>query len=461
MLNIYNTYTNQKEELRPLEPNKVRMYVCGMTVYDLCHLGHARVLVVFDMVSRYLKSQGYEVTYVRNVTDIDDKIIARANENGEDFLDLTNRFIDAMHEDAHALGVLPPDEEPRATASMDSIIEMIQILVDKGYAYAAKNGDVYYDVSKFEPYGKLSGKILEDLRAGERVAIDENKDDPLDFVLWKAVKPDEPFWDSPWGKGRPGWHIECSAMSTCCLGNTFDIHGGGQDLQFPHHENEIAQSEAATGKKFVNLWMHNGFVRIDEEKMSKSLGNFFTIREILERYRAEDIRYFILASHYRSPLNYSDKMLDSAGAALSRLYTALRDVKLSAMNTDSLDYIRRFEDAMNEDFNTAEAVSILFDLANQINKYKTTDSVLASVLATTLKHLGAVLGLLQDDPENYLKSGGNASGLSDAEIDSLIDQRALAKANQNWGEADRIRDQLKAQGIELEDNDGVTCWRRG
>ncbi len=460
MLKIYNTYTNKKEEFKPIEPNKVRMYVCGMTVYDLCHLGHARVLVVFDMVTRYLKSQGYEVTYVRNVTDIDDKIIARANENGEDFNDLTERFITAMHEDAAALGVLPPDEEPRATSSMDDIIKMIVTLIEKGYAYAASNGDVYYDVSQFENYGKLSGKIIEDLRAGERVAIDENKDDPIDFVLWKAVKPNEPFWDSPWGKGRPGWHIECSAMSKCCLGNTFDIHGGGQDLQFPHHENEIAQSEAANGAKFVNLWMHNGFVRIDDEKMSKSLGNFFTIREILERYRAEDVRYFILASHYRSPLNYADTMLDSAGAALSRLYTALRDIEITKMNTHSLEFVQRFEAAMNEDFNTAEAVSVLFDLANQINKLKTTDMDKASALAATLKHLGNVLGLLQDDPDSYLKRGGSSEGLGDAEIEALIQQRTQAKADKNWADADRIRDELKEQGIELEDKAGETGWRR-
>ncbi len=460
MLKIYNTYTNQKEEFKPIEPKKVRMYVCGMTVYDLCHLGHARVLVVFDMVTRYFKSQGYDVTYVRNVTDIDDKIIARANENGEDFNDLTNRFIDAMHEDSKALGVLPPDEEPRATASMDDIIKMIVTLIEKGYAYAASNGDVYYDVSKFETYGKLSGKKTEDLRAGERVAVDENKDDPLDFVLWKAAKPDEPFWDSPWGKGRPGWHIECSAMSKCCLGNTFDIHGGGQDLQFPHHENEIAQSEAANGEKFVNLWMHNGFVRIDDEKMSKSLGNFFTIREILEKYRAEDVRYFILASHYRSPLNYADTMLDSAGAALSRLYTALRDIEITEMNDDSTEYVQRFEAAMNEDFNTAEAMPVLFDLANQINKLKKSDAVKASALAATLKYLGNILGLLQDNPQSYLKSGGSSDGISDDEIDAMIQQRTQAKADKNWGEADRIRDVLKEQGVELEDKGGETSWRR-
>ena len=462
MLKIYNTYTNKKDEFKPIEPGKVRMYVCGMTVYDLCHLGHARVLIVFDMVTRYLKSQGYDVTYVRNITDIDDKIIKRANENDEDFNELTNRFITAMHEDAAALGVLPPDEEPRATSSMDDIINMIKILIEKGFAYAADNGDVYYDVSKFATYGQLSGKKTEDLRAGERVAVDENKDDPLDFVLWKAAKPDEPFWKSPWGNGRPGWHIECSAMSTCCLGNTFDIHGGGQDLQFPHHENEIAQSEAATGEKFVNFWMHNGFVRIDDEKMSKSLDNFFTVREILERYRAEDIRYFVLASHYRSPLNYSDQMLDAAGAALSRLYTSLRDVVITQMDDSSKVYIERFEAAMNEDFNTAEAVAVMFDLANHINKLKASEPEKASALAATLKHIGDILGLLGDDPETYLKSGGNSTeGLSDEDIESMIAQRAQAKTDKNWGEADRLRDELKDAGIELEDKGGETSWRRG
>ncbi len=460
MLKIYNSYTNQKEEFKPIEPGKVRMYVCGMTVYDLCHLGHARVLVVFDMVTRYLKSQGYDVTYVRNVTDVDDKIIQRANENGESINQLTERFIKAMHEDAEALGVLPPDEEPRATSSMGDIIDMIKVLQEKGYAYAADNGDVYYDVSKFEGYGQLSGKKTEDLRAGERIAVDEFKDDPLDFVLWKAAKPDEPYWESPWGNGRPGWHIECSAMSTCCLGNTFDIHGGGQDLQFPHHENEIAQSEAATGEKFVNLWMHNGFVRIDDEKMSKSLGNFFTVREILERYRAEDVRYFILASHYRSPLNYSDQMLDSAGAALSRLYNSLRGVEPGAIDEDCDEYLQRFEVAMNEDFNTAEAIAVLFDLANQLNKIKSTDSTKAMSLAACLKQLGSVLGLLQEDPDIYLKSGGKAEGLDDSAIEALIQERAQAKADKNWARADQIRDELKDKGIELEDKGGETSWRR-
>jgi cysteinyl-tRNA synthetase len=324
MLQIYNSLTRRKEDFVPIEPGKVSMYVCGMTVYDLCHLGHARVMVVFDVVSRYFRESGYEVNYVRNITDIDDKIIARANEKGEPFGDLTERFIAAMHEDSDALGILPPSDEPRATAHMDEILVMIQALVEKNHAYVADNGDVYYAVASFDGYGKLSGKDPEDLRAGARVEVDEAKRDPLDFVLWKSAKPGEPAWDSPWGPGRPGWHIECSAMSTCCLGNHFDIHGGGADLQFPHHENEIAQSEGATGEPFANLWMHNGFVRVNEEKMSKSLGNFFTVREILTRYRPEEVRYFILTSQYRSPLNYDDEHLDNARGALTRFYTALR-----------------------------------------------------------------------------------------------------------------------------------------
>jgi len=459
-MKIYNSLTNSKQEFNTIEPNKLRMYVCGMTVYDLCHLGHARVLVVFDMVTRYFRHRGYEVTYVRNITDIDDKIINRANENGETIQQLTERFIQAMHEDAEALGVLPPDEEPRATTSMDDIIKMVQTLEQKGYAYRADNGDVYYDVSKFLSYGQLSGKKVDELRAGERVAVDEYKDDPLDFVLWKAAKADEPSWDSPWGPGRPGWHIECSAMSTCCLGNHFDIHGGGQDLQFPHHENEIAQSEAATGEHFVNYWMHNGFVRIDDEKMSKSLGNFFTVREILARYRAEDVRYFILASHYRSPLNYSDQMLDSAGAALSRLYNALRDMPITEAGEAGATYIKQFDEVMDDDFNTPKAVAILFELANQINKLRDTDGETASALAATLKYLGSILGLLQEDPAQYLQSGGSAGGLDNEQIEALIQQRIAAKQNKNWDEADRIRDELKQQGIILEDKGAETIWRR-
>jgi len=461
MLQLFNNLTRKKEPFTPIEPGKVGMYVCGMTVYDYCHVGHARVLVVFDMIARYLRYSGYEVTYVRNITDIDDKIIRRANENGEAIDNLTGRFIEAMHEDAAALGVLPPDSEPRATTSMAGIIKMIQTLVEKGYAYAADNGDVYYDVSRFEGYGKLSGKKLEELRAGERVAVGEAKDDPLDFVLWKAAKPDEPSWDSPWGAGRPGWHIECSAMSTHCLGDHFDIHGGGLDLQFPHHENEIAQSEGATGCKFVNYWLHNGFVQIKEEKMSKSLGNFFILREVLKSYAPEVMRYFILASHYRSPLNYSDQNLDSARAALERFYTALRGVEMAQVS-DGGEYETRFRQAMDDDFNTAEALAVLFELANQLNKAKAeNDQAQAAQLAGQLKYLGGVLGLLQDDPDAFLKGGAEEDGLGDNEIDALIEQRTAAKQEKNWAEADRIRDELQAQGIILEDGASGTTWRRG
>ncbi len=462
MLQIHNSLTKRKETFTPIVPGKVGIYVCGMTVYDYCHVGHARVLVVFDMVVRYLRHLGYDVTYVRNITDIDDKIIKRANENGEPIEALTHRFIDAMHEDADALGVLRPDEEPRATASMGDIIAMIETLVAKGYAYRADNGDVYYDVSKFERYGQLASKRLEDLRAGERVAVEEAKDDPLDFVLWKAAKPDEPAWDSPWGRGRPGWHIECSAMSTRCLGAHFDIHGGGLDLQFPHHENEIAQSEAATGCKFVNVWMHNGFVQINEEKMSKSLGNFFTLREVMARYRPEVIRYFILASHYRSPLNYSDQNLDSAKAALERFYTALRGVEPATGGDLPEPYEARFRQAMDDDFNTPEALAVLFELTGRLNSAKAEGRPEeAAALAGLLKHLGAILGLLQDDPEAFLKgAAAGDGGLSDDEIEQLIEARLEARRQKNWAEADRIRDQLKDQGIVLEDGPGGTTWRR-
>jgi cysteinyl-tRNA synthetase len=459
MLHIYNSLTRKKELFTPIEPGKVKMYVCGMTVYDLCHLGHARVLVVFDAITRYMRYSGYEVNYIRNITDIDDKIIARANENGEDFNALTARFIQAMHEDAAELGVLPPNEEPKATASMDDIISMVETLIEKGYAYAADNGDVYYDVSSFENYGQLSGKQLEDLRVGERVAIDPNKDDPLDFVLWKAAKPDEPSWDSPWGKGRPGWHIECSAMSTCCLGNHFDIHGGGQDLQFPHHENEIAQSEAATGEKFVNLWMHNGFVRINDEKMSKSLGNFFTVREILKLYQGEEIRYFVLASHYRSPLNYSDQLLDTARSSLTRLYNALRGLDLSPASLVEDEAEARFNKAMDDDFNTSEAIAVLFDLAGQVNRLREEDPAMALRKAGVLKKLANILGLLESDPEAYLQRGAGED-VDVEKIEALIQQRLDARANKNWAEADRIRDELRAMGVELEDKGGSTIWRQ-
>ena len=466
MLKIHNSQTRKKEIFTPIEPGKVRMYVCGMTVYDLCHLGHARVLVVFDTVTRYLRYKGYEVRYIRNITDVDDKIIQRANENGEDISVLTERYIDAMHEDSRALGVLPPDEEPRATSSMSDIISMIETLVEKGYAYTSATseqaGDVYYDVSAFEHYGQLSGKKLEDLRAGERVAVDEHKDDPLDFVLWKAAKPGEPSWDSPWGRGRPGWHIECSAMSTCCLGNHFDIHGGGQDLQFPHHENEIAQSEAATGEKFVNLWMHNGFVRINDEKMSKSLDNFFTVREILKLYKGEEIRYFVLASQYRSPLNYSDQLLDTGRAALARLYNSLRGFdseQLASVSDQQDEATEKFEQAMDDDFNTPEALAVLFDLAGQVNRLRETEPGQALKKAAQLKKLANVLGLLEADPETFLKA--SAEGDDDtADIEKLVEKRLQARADKNWAEADRIRDELKQMGVELEDKDGKTIWRR-
>ena len=462
MLQIHNNLTRQKEEFKPLDLNNIRMYVCGMTVYDMCHIGHARVLVVFDVIYRYLcEVYGKEhVSYVRNITDIDDKIIARANENGEDFNLLTGRFIDEMHYDSEALGILPPNQEPRATLYMDQIIAMVQTLVDKGFAYAAENGDVYYAVSKFKNYGQLSGKQIEDLRSGERVAVDEAKNDPLDFVLWKSAKPEEPSWDSPWGKGRPGWHIECSAMSTECLGHNFDIHGGGMDLQFPHHENEIAQSEAATGEKFANVWMHNGFVRIDDEKMSKSLGNFFTIREVTEKYDPEVLRYFILTSHYRSPLNYSDKQLDIAKSALTTLYTALRGVEISSIESENSEYHKRFTSAMDDDFNTAEVLPILFDLAKEVNRYKEKDNTKAIHFASLLRDLSSKIGLLNQEPETFLRGGSNDEGMSADDIDALIEQRNQARAAKDWAESDRIRDALKDEGIVLEDAGGVTSWRR-
>ena len=459
MLKIYNTLTRSKETFKPRVEGKVGLYVCGMTVYDYCHIGHARVMVVFDTVARYFRYSGYDLTYVRNVTDIDDKIIQRANENGEDFLALTERFIEAMHEDEQALSVLPPDIEPKATQSMDEIITMIETLIQKDMAYVGTNGDVFYSVAKFEGYGKLSGKNIEDLQAGERVDVDTAKNNPMDFVLWKMAKPEEPSWDSPWGKGRPGWHIECSAMSTCCLGNHFDIHGGGMDLQFPHHENEIAQSEAATGEKFVNLWMHNGFVRIDEEKMSKSLGNFFTVREVLKKYRPEIIRFFILSSQYRSPLNYSDEQLDDAGMALTRLYTALRRIEIKDIPNDA-EYTKRFKQAMDDDFNTPVAVAVLFDLARELNKCKA-DTEKALVLAATLKELAGVLGILQDQPDSFLKGGDTEEGISEDVINQQIQARVEAKKNKDWAKADEIRDQLKSQGIIVEDiAGGETSWRR-
>ncbi|NOX76022.1 MAG: cysteine--tRNA ligase [Gammaproteobacteria bacterium] len=487
MLHIHNNLTKRKELFTPIDPENVRLYVCGMTVYDYCHIGHARVLVVFDVVNRYLRKVfgDRQVTYIRNITDVDDKIIARANENGESIEALTNRFITEMNRDAEVLGVRRPDEEPRATTHMDEIIAMIQILVDKEHAYQGTNGDVYYDVSSFDGYGKLSGKNTDDLRAGSRVEVVAAKDDPLDFVLWKMAKLEEgTSWPSPWGDGRPGWHIECSAMSVGCLGNHFDIHGGGLDLQFPHHENEIAQSEAATGEKFVNVWMHNGFVRVDEEKMSKSLGNFFTIREVLKKYDPEVLRFFILNSHYRSPLNYSDKHLDEAKAALTTLYTALRGLDVSEIVEDNA-YVQRFIAAMDDDFNTPEAIAVLFELAREANCQRCCDTPLAAQLGAKLKCLAGYLGLLEREPDAFLKGrpvirgaggfqAGDASlsgfssvqaaestGISEDTIEVLIAERLKARANKNWTESDRIRDELAEQGIVLEDRpDGTTDWRR-
>ncbi|WP_107928543.1 cysteine--tRNA ligase [Neisseria animaloris] len=470
MLTVYNTLTRQKEEFIPIDPKNVRMYVCGMTVYDYCHLGHARVMVVFDMVARWLRVQGYPLTYVRNITDIDDKIIARAAENGETIGELTERFIQAMNEDAAALGVIRPDVEPKATEHVRQMLSMIQRLIDNGKAYAADNGDVYYAVREFAAYGQLSGKSLDDLRAGERVEVDGFKRDPLDFVLWKAAKPGEPAWESPWGQGRPGWHIECSAMSEELFGDTFDIHGGGADLQFPHHENEIAQSCGAHGgscghnhsggkaiESHVKYWLHNGFIRVDNEKMSKSLGNFFTIREVLEKYDAEVVRFFILRAHYRSPLNYSDAHLNDAKGALTRLYTALKNTPPAefAVNENANDYTRRFFAAMNDDFGTVEAIAVLFELANEVNKTNSNE------LAGCLKALGSIIGLLQRDPQEFLQGGSVSDGLSNEEIESLIEQRKQARTEKNWAESDRIRDLLNAENIILEDGAGGTTWRRG
>lgn len=473
MTTIYNTLTRQKEPFAPIDPENVRMYVCGMTVYDYCHLGHARVMVVFDMIARWLRECGYPLTYVRNITDIDDKIIARAAENGETIGELTARFIQAMHEDADALGVLRPDIEPKATENIPQMIAMIETLIQNGKAYPAANGDVYYAVREFAAYGQLSGKSLDDLRAGERVEVDGFKRDPLDFVLWKAAKAGEPAWESPWGNGRPGWHIECSAMSENLFGDTFDIHGGGADLQFPHHENEIAQSVGASGHtcghdhaqthhgqsiaSHVKYWLHNGFIRVDGEKMSKSLGNFFTIREVLKQYNPEVVRFFILRAHYRSPLNYSDAHLDDAKGALTRLYTTLKNTPpADPMPSEADDdYTRRFYAAMNDDFGTVEAVAVLFELAGEVNK--TNDAQLAGCL----KALGGIIGLLQRDPTEFLQGGAASDGLSNEEIEDLIARRKQARADKNWAESDRIRDLLNEHKIILEDNAGGTTWRRG
>jgi cysteinyl-tRNA synthetase len=455
-LRIYNTLSRDLEPFVPLQPNHVRMYVCGMTVYDFCHLGHARSMIAFDVVQRWLKACGHRVTYVRNVTDIDDKIIQRALARGESIRSLTTRMIEALHEDADALGIERPTHEPRATDHVPQMLALIQTLEDRGLAYRSPSGDVNYAVRRFAGYGKLSGKSLDELHAGERVAVESGKNDPLDFVLWKAAKVDEPAqvkWDSPFGAGRPGWHIECSAMSCEWLGTTFDIHGGGADLQFPHHENEIAQSEGATGQPLARYWMHNGFINVDNEKMSKSLGNFFTIRDVLQRYDAETIRFFVVRSHYRSPLNYSDVHLDDARAALKRLYTALQAVP--AQIGSGIDWAQphaaRFRQAMNEDFGTPEAVAVLFDLASEVNRSRDPQ------LATLLRDLGGVLGLLQSDPTTYLQAGAS---LDEAAIGALIAERAAAKAGKDFAQADRIRQDLLAQGIVLKDGPSGTTWER-
>ena len=454
-LRIYNSLTRRVEDFVSLEPGHVRMYVCGMTVYDLCHLGHARSMVAFDVVQRWLKASGYRVTYVRNVTDIDDKIIARAIQNGETIRHLTDRMVDALHEDADALGIERPPFEPRATEFVPQMLDLIGKLENKGLAYRSANGDVNYAVRQFEGYGKLSGKSLDELRAGERVAVADDKRDPLDFVLWKSAKasePDEAKWDSAYGMGRPGWHIECSAMSCQMLGESFDIHGGGADLQFPHHENEIAQSEGVTGKPLAQYWMHNGFVRVDNEKMSKSLGNFFTIREVLQKYDAETVRYFIVRTHYRSALNYSDAHLDDARSALKRLYTALDVVEAANVVIDwSDEYAKRFRAAMDDDFGTPEAMAVLFELAGVVNRERSAER------AGLLKALGATLGLLQENPKTFLQAG---SGLDENTILQQIAARAAAKAAKDFAQADLIRKTLLEQGIVLKDSPQGTTWER-
>jgi cysteinyl-tRNA synthetase len=473
MLRIHNSLTGEKEEFTPLRANEVRMYVCGMTVYDYIHIGHARMLTVFDLVQRYLRFRGYKVTYVRNITDIDDKIIQRAAEKGEDWRQFAQRFAKAMHEDCATLGLQAPDLEPRATDFIAPIIAMTQTLIDKGFAYVAGNGDVMYSVRKFPDYGRLSGKKIDDLRAGSRVQIDEAKLDPLDFVLWKHAKPGEPSWESPWGSGRPGWHIECSAMSTSLLGAYFDLHGGGMDLKFPHHENEIAQSCAACATPFVRLWMHNGFVRINDEKMSKSLGNFFTVREVLKTLRdPEVLRFFLLSSHYRGPINYSEAQLTQADETLLGLYRALADrgsAYAPGADLRSVSEMRaaaeirgRFDAAMDDDFNTPDALAVMQGAARDLNSAKDTGRHAdAAALAAALRDMGGVLGLLQQPPSEYLKRGVGEAQLTDLQVDALIEARRAARKKKDFAESDRVRDALASAGIVLEDKpDGSTGWRR-
>ncbi|NBV81023.1 MAG: cysteine--tRNA ligase [Burkholderiaceae bacterium] len=468
-LSIYNTLSRSKEIFKPIVAGQVRMYVCGMTVYDFCHLGHARVMIVFDMVTRWLRASGYQVSYVRNITDIDDKIIKRALENKEPIAVLTQRFIDAMHEDAKILGLLPPDHEPRATQYIAQMQGMIGRLIDQQMAYQAEDGDVNYAVRQFPSYGKLSGKSIDELNAGERVAIGSGKRDPLDFVLWKSAKADEPSdtrWSSPWGEGRPGWHIECSAMSCELLGQHFDIHGGGADLQFPHHENEIAQSQGAlygsrpVTNPFVNYWMHNGHIRVNQEKMSKSLGNFFLIRDVLQQFDPEVVRFFMLRAHYRSPINYSDSQLEEARTGLVRLYTAINtNEQHASKNVEPVaQWVKRFGDAMNDDFNTPEAIASLFDLASEINRASNANT--KQELSHTLKHLAGLIGLLQRSPNEFLQSGTPHTGMSPAQIEEQIAARHAAKLNKNFKEADAIRERLLSDGVVLEDKPSGTVWRR-
>jgi cysteinyl-tRNA synthetase len=459
MIVIYNSLTQQKEEFKPIDAGRVRIYVCGITTYDYCHLGHARMLVAFDVVVRYLRARGLEVTYVRNITDIDDKILARATENNELFSDLTARFIDAMHEDETALSILPPDQEPKATAHIEQIIAMTETLIARDFAYRADNGDVYFAVTRFPDYGKLSKKKLDELLEGARIAVGELKRDPRDFVLWKSSPDDGVGWDSPWGYGRPGWHIECSAMSTCALGDNFDIHGGGTDLLFPHHENEIAQSEAATGTKFVNVWMHNGPLRIDDEKMSKSLGNFFTVREVLKSYDAEVVRHLLIASHYRSPINYSPQSLQQSASALERFYIALQDLDLSgAKSLTNSRFEKAFFSAMDDDFNTPEAFSVLFEMAKEINKLKAEDADSANQVGALLVKLGGYLGILQQHPAEFLRSAVSVD-IDAAEIEQLIAAREQARADKDWHKADQIRDQLTAMKVVVADGADGSSWR--
>ncbi|MFH8133738.1 cysteine--tRNA ligase [Pantoea osteomyelitidis] len=460
MLKIYNTLSRQKEEFKPIHAGEIGMYVCGITVYDLCHIGHGRTFVAFDVVARYLRYLGYQLKYVRNITDIDDKIIKRANENGESIETLTNRMIGEMHKDFAALNILPPDLEPRATRHIDEIVELVGQLIARGHAYVAESGDVMFDVASDADYGLLSRQDLEQLQAGARVEVAEAKRSPMDFVLWKMSKADEPSWPSPWGNGRPGWHIECSAMNCKQLGEHFDIHGGGSDLMFPHHENEIAQSTCAHDGPYVNYWMHSGMVMVDREKMSKSLGNFFTVRDVLKHYDAETVRYFLMSGHYRSQLNYGEDNLNQARAALERLYTALRHTDASAQAAGGEGFEARFRTAMDDDFNTPEAYSVLFDMAREVNRLKAIDTDAANALAASLRQLADVLGILQQDPEQFLQSGAQASDDEVAEIEALIKMRNDARKAKDWAQADVARDKLNALGIVLEDGPQGTTWRR-